>query len=187
MDIYKNENNWGPPLWYIMHSIAYSFPENASEQYKLIYSDFYNKIIPSLILCKFCLYHYRSYIRKKKIDFNSKDNLINWLIDLHNDVNIRNNKIKYNRSDVDKLYRNQAFNHKIYYKFLTYYTGELNNAEKLYNYIELLKYLSIIIPCNGCKLYIIKNFKNKTSKEIYNKIKKHLGYNLIGKDTCLSV
>ena len=186
MDLIKSEN-WGPYLWYLMHSISYNYPERPTQQQKIIYGKFYYKIIPTLILCKYCLYHYKNFLKKKNIDFNSKENLINWVINLHNDVNLENNKLKYTRLDVDKLYFKKNFNHKYFYKFLTYYTSKLTNKQVLFNYIEFLKVLSVVLPCKGCKTYIIKNYKNRTDIECYNKITQELSNNLGGKHTCLSI
>ena len=182
-----NSYNWGPYLWYLMHSISYNYPEKPGNQVKLIYSRFYYVIVPTLILCKYCLYHYKNFIKKNRINLNSKESLINWVINLHNDVNLENHKLKYSRLDVDKLYLNKKFNHKFFYKFLIYYTSKLTNKQVLFNYIEFLKVLSIILPCKGSKNYILRNFKNKTEIECYNNIIYKLSYNLDGKHTCLSV
>ena len=100
-------NIWGPPAWLFLHSITFNYPKNPSENDKNNYNTFFNSlkyVIPSPI----CKEHYAKNLLKLPIRLNTRDDLIRWLIDIHNSVNKSNNKPVLSYQEVydkyDKLY-----------------------------------------------------------------------------------
>ena len=103
---------WGAYAWYFIHLITYSMPDDINEfnKYLKYYVDFFNSLVV-LLPCPKCRTHYKSYILKNTIsDYCiNKNKSIQWMIDLHNDVNKRlarygiKRKI-YTKPEVDNIY-----------------------------------------------------------------------------------
>ena len=107
MKIYKYKNNdinnitkksWNN-IWFILHKLSYLI-SNIYELNKL------KSILINLNLpCKLCQDHFITYKNKNPIP-DDKNDIINWIITLHNDININNNKKTFSRSEVDAFYIN---------------------------------------------------------------------------------
>ena len=100
-------NIWGPPAWLFLHSITFNYPKNPSENDKNNYNTFFNSL-KYVIPCPICKEHYAKNLLKLPIRLNTRDDLIRWLIDIHNSVNKSNNKPVLSYQEVydkyDKLY-----------------------------------------------------------------------------------
>jgi len=92
--------------------------------------------------------------------FSNKDNLINWLITVHNNVNTKLNKNKQlNRTDVNKIYLHKNKIKIDYNKiniYLKYITKYIDNS--ILN--KLFKDLFIIFPYNNNKISLNLNIYN---------------------------
>ena len=98
-----NKNIWGPSGWLFMHSISFQYPENPTEEDKNNYRVFFESL-KNTIPCPKCREHYSENLKQKPIQLNSRDELIQWVIDIHNKVNEKNSKKIYSRQEVEKLY-----------------------------------------------------------------------------------
>ena len=80
---------WGPFLWYILHIISFNYPLNPSYADKRIYHDFYVNF-KDLIPCANCQKHYRQHLHSNPITpaLDSRADLVKWVIQMHNLVNI---------------------------------------------------------------------------------------------------
>ena len=80
---------WGPFLWYILHIISFNYPLNPSYADKRIYHDFYVNF-KDLIPCANCQKHYRQHLHSNPITpaLDSRGDLVKWVIQMHNLVNI---------------------------------------------------------------------------------------------------
>lgn len=88
---------WGPPGWFFLHSITLNYPENPTFQDKNNIRNFFNNL-SNVLPCDKCKYNYTIHLRERPLtdfDVSSRNNLIKWLIDIHNLVNISNGKKKY--------------------------------------------------------------------------------------------
>ena len=74
-----------------MHSVAFTYPENASPEVRAQYIDFYRSLGP-VIPCPSCGKHYMEYMEKNPIDADNRDSIAKWVYDLHEDVNKRSKK-----------------------------------------------------------------------------------------------
>tara|TARA_A100001015_G_scaffold321653_1_gene453743 strand:- start:3309 stop:3773 length:465 start_codon:yes stop_codon:yes gene_type:complete len=95
---------WGPHAWIFLHSITLNYPENPSELQKQKYKEFFN-ILQYVIPCEKCAYNYGLKLKKNPVNLDSKSDLIEWLIDIHNDVNISNGKKPITRDEFIKIYK----------------------------------------------------------------------------------
>lgn len=80
---------WGPYLWYILHIISFNYPKNPSYADKRIYHDFYVNF-KDLIPCQNCRRHYNQHLHRHPIGpfLDSRQDLVKWVIQMHNVVNI---------------------------------------------------------------------------------------------------
>ena len=96
-------NVWGEKCWFFLHTISLNFPDNPSMQDKKAYIN-YLQSLGNVLPCSVCKKHYTDYIKKHKPNVNSKSEFVRWVLNLHNDVNQRNNKEPWNYEDLLKKY-----------------------------------------------------------------------------------
>ena len=105
----NNNNIWGPPAWTFLHTITFNYPNNPSVQDKQNYYNFFDSL-KFVLPCDKCKKHYKENSRDLKDNLNSRDDLVKWLIDIHNDVNIKNNKSVWSYADVYNKYQDMYNN-----------------------------------------------------------------------------
>ena len=101
-----NPKFWGPHAWVFLHSVTMNYPKNPSQQDKQKYRDFF-KSMERVLPCEKCAFHYSKHIDEFPIDpaLESRDTLVRWLIQIHNEVNISLNKPEYTYEQVIEEYR----------------------------------------------------------------------------------
>ena len=101
----NNNNVWGPSAWTFLHTITYNYPENPTNEDKSNYLNFFDSL-KHVLPCKKCQAHYKENLKKYDINnsLNSRQDLVEWLIDLHNDVNRDTGKSVWTYSDVYNKY-----------------------------------------------------------------------------------
>ena len=103
----NNNNIWGPPAWTFLHTVTYNYPENPTEDDKRNYHNFFDSL-QHVLPCEKCKDHYKQNIQKYDLDSNldSREDLVKWLIDLHNNVNKDNGKPVWSYDEVYNKYDN---------------------------------------------------------------------------------
>ena len=98
-------NIWGPHAWQFLHSITLSYPDNPTEQDKQNHIQFFD-MLKNILPCDKCKNHYEQTLETYPIENNleDKESLFRWLVDVHNKVNIDNNKKEYSYDEVAELY-----------------------------------------------------------------------------------
>jgi hypothetical protein len=104
---------WGPSFWVALHSITFDYSVNPDEEEKERIRNFFNSL-EYILPCKLCRVNYSHHIRQNPIEnkLNSKKDLVFWLIDIHNMVNVQNNKPKLSYQQVIDIYE-KKYNKKI--------------------------------------------------------------------------
>jgi mitochondrial FAD-linked sulfhydryl oxidase len=142
-----NPEVWGPPAWILLHTITFNYPENPCAEDKNNIKNFF-KYFSYQIPCNKCILHFKKYMKRNPLTnelLSSKDDLIDWLIDAHNNVNKINNKRIYSRDEVIENYE-------------SLYNPSLNN---LFSYKNILIIIIIILLIIILILYSnIKRLKN---------------------------
>ena len=102
---------WGPHLWFVLHIITFTYPENPTYHDKLSYKEFFTNI-KNVIPCDECKKHYSEHITKYPITphLDRKADLIKWLIQIHNFTNISLNKPTYTIEEVMAKYKTMKLN-----------------------------------------------------------------------------
>jgi len=124
----NNNNIWGPPAWTFLHTVTYNYPENPTDNDKRNFYNFFMSL-QHVLPCNKCKVHYQQNIQKYDLSesLDSRENLVKWLIDLHNDVNRDNGKPVWSYSEVYNKY------------------GEMYNQINIYNNIIIFVIILIVL------------------------------------------
>lgn len=114
-------DEWGPIAWSLFHYITYTYKPNLKEYYNIFFSTL-NSIIP----CPHCSNDIKNILithLNHPVHFTlNKDELIDWLIKIHNLVNKKLGKPDtFNRQDADNKYlinNDISIDHTIILKFM---------------------------------------------------------------------
>lgn len=83
-------SKWGPAFWHALHSAAYSYPREPSRSDKLYMKAFLISI-GGVLPCRDCCNHYTDFLKTIRMDdiLRSRKNLTEFIVDIHNNVNVR--------------------------------------------------------------------------------------------------
>ena len=108
-----NPKVWGSSAWLFLHTITLDYPDEPTKEDKEKYREFFISL-SYVIPWETCKEHYLETIRKFPINLESKETLTKWLHNIHNQVNLRNNKEIYSYEDFiehySRLYDNSTSN-----------------------------------------------------------------------------
>lgn len=79
---------WGPALWKFLHSMAANYPVDPNPQYRASSRQFFYAL-RHLLPCEICRLHYSALIGKRQPQTESAQDLQEWVLWLHNEVNHR--------------------------------------------------------------------------------------------------
>jgi len=101
----KTPNEWGPPLWYKLHMKTFDYPEVATYKEKVLAIKYF-KEVEKLLPCVKCRVHYRQYLKASPIEYHvdTRNELVRWLIDLHNKVNAQTGKRIFSYEEAVSIY-----------------------------------------------------------------------------------
>jgi hypothetical protein len=104
---------WGRAGWRLIHAIALTYPVKPTEKEKEIYATFLHSL-GDVLPCPFCGEHFKQNMKNNPPNLDSREYFFKWTVDMHNFVNVSNNKPKvsyekalkdFNKeSDKDKLF-----------------------------------------------------------------------------------
>jgi hypothetical protein len=113
---YPTNEAWGPILWAILHSLAEKYNKLVSMLYKKeeeLYWTNLIKLTESILPCKDCRNHYKDYLSKKKINLKEPDFVKLFFYNLHNDINLRNDKPLFDYSNLNITYKDTNINYLV--------------------------------------------------------------------------
>ena len=88
---------WGPHAWLFLHAVAMHYPKHPTEQDKQNIKNFFNSL-QYILPCDICSRNLQKHLSRYPLTDNiltSKESLNNWLIYIHNEVNIQNHRPTY--------------------------------------------------------------------------------------------
>ena len=102
-----NPKIWGPHLWFILHIITFKYPKNPTSFDKEYHRDFFTNL-KNVIPCDDCKKSYAKHIQEYPITphLDSRESLINWLVQIHNLVNVSLNKKVISTKEMINIYSN---------------------------------------------------------------------------------
>jgi hypothetical protein len=94
--------------WYSLHWLSFNYPVVPGADDKQQIMNLTSKMMKDGINCLRCKYHFTTWNNKHPIkNYNhSREELIKWYVDLHNDINTRNNKPVFTMNEVKNKYVN---------------------------------------------------------------------------------
>lgn len=113
---------WGPPAWIFLHTITLNYPHKPTMEEKNYYKHFFLNL-ENVLPCTYCAHNYKIHLQKYPIEkfLDSKKNLVQWLIHIHNEVNKIFNKkiISYEEfiTIYKKIYNKNQTNYFTYFIF----------------------------------------------------------------------
>ena len=101
----QTPNEWGPPLWYKLHMKTLRYPKVANYKEKVLAIKYF-KEIEKLLPCEKCKIHYRQNLESNPVEYHvdTRDELVRWLINLHNKVNAQTGKRILSYEEAIRLY-----------------------------------------------------------------------------------
>lgn len=96
---------WGPNLWRSLHSITFAYPNNPTNNIKQSTLSFFSTL-GQLLPCEKCRLNYSQHLRTHPLTdhvLSSRDLLMNWLIDIHNEINMLLGKPVISREHAKEL------------------------------------------------------------------------------------
>jgi len=106
-----NPKFWGPHAWIFLHSITLNYPKEPTNKDKEIYTKFF-KDLQFFIPCDKCSYNYNRHLDDYPIKdaLETRETMVQWLINIHNKVNKDLGKPTYTYDQVINEYTYKLFN-----------------------------------------------------------------------------
>ena len=143
---------WGPPFWFILHTISINYPEKPTyveKQQHLLFFESLKTILP----CEICRGHYKDFLKNKPLSpyLDSNKALMKWVLECHNNVNKINGEKVWTFEEMKKYYDNIYNNQE---NFKCQFIKKKNKSKFTYNTVSniIIIILFIIIFC----FYIFK-------------------------------
>tara|TARA_B100000963_G_C22616489_1_gene667617 strand:- start:2095 stop:2565 length:471 start_codon:yes stop_codon:yes gene_type:complete len=108
-----NQNLWGPKYWFTLHTVSFEYPMKPTFKEKKIYYNFFNSL-QYILPCSICKRHFKKNLKELPLEnsIHSRRDLVYWLIDIHNKVNVETGKRIYSYEEVINIYE-KLLNKKI--------------------------------------------------------------------------
>ncbi len=173
---------WGNRQWYWYHLISYTAPEQIDISIQKIYIEllyYMTKLLP----CPKCYNHFKEHVKKYPINFTSRNNMIKWFIDMHNEVNLSLGKKIYSIEEANDIYlENNTYNtsenaettlqlkpinHLYLNQFIKYHSDRaVFGHASLILTVKMIRIIINIYPCQICR-DIIKEYDDNNPLIIY--------------------
>ena len=95
--------NWGSNIWIFLHTFSVKIKNELFNENKLMILSFIELIFTNLP-CTICKKDSLLYFNQKKETINSKNDLILFIFDFHNNVNLKLDKKKFDFSIIERYY-----------------------------------------------------------------------------------
>jgi hypothetical protein len=104
-----NPQVWGPHGWFFIDSIVLSLPNKLNYEQKNIYKNFFTSL-QDILPCEGCREHYKQNLIKYPLTeevLSKKENMIKWLLNVHNNVRRNSKKIPISINQFFEYYNKQ--------------------------------------------------------------------------------
>ena len=99
----NNQNLWGPSMWRSIHIIALNYPFDPTEQQQIACRQFFESL-QHMLPCSVCQKNYRQKLADNPIELESRKDLFEWTVKIHNIVNGCLGKRDYPLREVLEIY-----------------------------------------------------------------------------------
>lgn len=98
-----DQNLWGPSMWFILHTVAFTYPYNPTEEQKKSCYNFFRSL-KDVLPCSVCRKHFARNWVQHPIQLQNRKALCEWVVLVHNEINSRCGKREMNMKDIIQLY-----------------------------------------------------------------------------------
>ena len=102
--------HWGPKTWFFLESMAIAYPVNPTEEEKLSAKNLILSL-KHLLPCLNCRLNYATYFDENTVCLDdvvkNRETLITFIVDVHNEVRVRNGQEGRSMEDVFNYYQKQ--------------------------------------------------------------------------------
>lgn len=126
-----SKNVWGPCVWYLFHTLAYKAVPSDFAEIKADLIQYIQRICANLP-CPECTQHATEYMAKNSrvlAQITTKEQLHYFLVDFHNVVNMRKQKLAFTYEQAEEKYKRAKTSDVVQYFFKIY--GERSNGGNL--------------------------------------------------------
>ena len=101
----RSIDKWGPAAWNTLHTFAFSLPETITEEDDEAFRAFLSRF-GMYLPCQKCSLHFQEYVQHTLADrhFKRREEVIEYLNDFHNAVNVRNGKRPFSLKEHMRVY-----------------------------------------------------------------------------------
>lgn len=105
MDKYRNIDPklWGSSAWHFLHYVTFAYPEKPTKIQKENMTNFFTNI-GNVLPCESCRQNYVIELKNNPIKVNSRDELVAWLVEIHNSVSKRTHSPQFTLEEIKKIY-----------------------------------------------------------------------------------
>lgn len=110
---------WGPHGWIFLHSITLAYPDCPNKADKEAIKTFFTHLGP-ILPCDKCRHNFDNHLKKYPLTEKilcSRESLVRWLIDIHNEVNKLNGKPTLSYEEVLTIFLNLYSKNSNFYKY----------------------------------------------------------------------
>ena len=102
----SGKENWSIPTWYLFHGLAEKINIDFFNRERETILEFY-KLICNSLPCPICQQHSIRYLKREKFEevVKTREDLVEFLYNMHNWVNKRLRKAEYKKSQLEKYKR----------------------------------------------------------------------------------
>lgn len=136
--------NWGNRLWYLLHTISTTYPDQPTALTRKYYSIFLNQLL-YVIPCPRCQKECILYMKKHPPELQHQDSLYQWLYQFHNSVNSRLGKPTITLEACRNIYK--STNHAKNIETVNLLTGyHFHDIFKIKQYLVWMQLLCSFYP-----------------------------------------
>lgn len=157
--------SWGPYTWYLLHNLSFTWEKRKIN----LYHKFFN-LLKETIPCYTCYTNFKKKLSRPNFaihrNCSDKDKMVQWIINLHNEVNRSKGTRAYSLEEVKSLYLKNGkiiFNNKlvlIFIKEFVVYNMTLDGPRKK-KALQLLQVLAMIYPSIKRRMRLMNYVRTK--------------------------
>ena len=146
---------WGPHFWFVLHLVSFHYPEIPNQHDKDAYKAFYYSV-QGILPCVNCRKHYKNYLSHYPIEphLDSKLDLIRWVNQIHNFVNVKLGKPILSHEQIFEIYANLD----PISPFQKVNIDVINRRKQIKQHGKLYLFIIILLIIIVCQLYFKKKY-----------------------------
>eukprot|EP00929_Paragymnodinium_shiwhaense_P001290 TRINITY_DN101515_c0_g1_i1.p1 TRINITY_DN101515_c0_g1~~TRINITY_DN101515_c0_g1_i1.p1 ORF type:complete len:282 (+),score=77.32 TRINITY_DN101515_c0_g1_i1:99-944(+) len=102
---FRTPKVWGPPTWFFLHAMTFALPEKVPQEKRIAIENLLNSL-PLLLPCPACGQNLAKKMKENPVKDHlfTRDEMVQWMVDIHNSVNRDTGKRQYTKEEVIREY-----------------------------------------------------------------------------------